>query len=63
MNHTIVPARDKEAAARFFAQMFGLPFKGSGGHFAPVRVNDTLTLDFADAKGAIASEHLCLSRE
>ena len=26
LNHTIVPARDKVAAARFFADIFGLPF-------------------------------------
>jgi catechol 2,3-dioxygenase-like lactoylglutathione lyase family enzyme len=57
LNHTIVPARDKEAAARFFAEIFGLRFESSGGHFAPVRVNDTLTLDFADATGPIASHH------
>ncbi len=57
LNHTIVSARDKDAAARFFAEIFGLRFEGSGGHFAPVRVNDTLTLDFDDAKGTIASQH------
>jgi catechol 2,3-dioxygenase-like lactoylglutathione lyase family enzyme len=57
LNHTIVRARDKDAAARFFAGIFGLPFEGSGGHFAAVRVNDTLTLDFADAKGTIAGQH------
>jgi catechol 2,3-dioxygenase-like lactoylglutathione lyase family enzyme len=57
LNHTIVSARDKDVAARFFAEIFGLHFKGSSGHFAPVRVNDTLTLDFADAKGTIASQH------
>ena len=57
LNHTIVWAREKEGAARFFAEIFGLRFEGSGGHFAPVRVNDTLTLDFADAKGAIAGQH------
>ena len=57
LNHTIVRARDKEAAARFFAEIFGLSFESSGGHFAPVRVNDTLTLDFADAKGAVAIQH------
>ena len=28
-----------------------------GGHFAPVRVNDTLTLDFANAEEPIRSEH------
>lgn len=49
LNHTIVPARDKEASARFFAQIFGLPYDGPTGHFAPVRVNDTLTLDFDTA--------------
>lgn len=57
LNHTIVPAHDKEAAARFFAKIFGLRFEAPGGHFAPVRVNDTLTLDFADAAGPIASHH------
>ena len=57
LNHTIVSARDKEAAARFFAEIFGLRFEGSSGHFAPVRINDTLTLDFADAKGTFASQH------
>jgi catechol 2,3-dioxygenase-like lactoylglutathione lyase family enzyme len=49
LNHTIVPARDKEAAARLFAQLFGLAFNAPDGHFAPVRVNDTLTFLFADA--------------
>ena len=57
LNHTIVSAGDKDAAARFFAEIFGLRLEGSGGHFAPVRVNDTLTLDFADAKGTIAGQH------
>ncbi len=51
LNHTIVPARDKVAAARFFARIFGLPFvESSVGYFAPVRVNDSLTLDFADSR-------------
>lgn len=46
LNHTIVPARDKEASARFFAEIFGLKYEGPMSHFAPVRVNETLTLDF-----------------
>lgn len=46
LNHTIVPAHDKEASATFFAQMFGLKYGGAAGHFAPVRVNESLTLDF-----------------
>ncbi|HEV8328715.1 MAG TPA: VOC family protein [Nitrospiraceae bacterium] len=49
LNHTIMPAHDKEASARFFAEIFGLKYEGSAGHFAPVRVNETLTLDFDDA--------------
>ena len=51
LDHTIVPARDKLASARWFAEIFGLRFAGTHGHFAPVRVNDTLTLDFDDADG------------
>ncbi len=49
LDHTIVPARDKDAAARFFARIFGLDYNGPHGHFAPVEVNDRLTLDFDDA--------------
>lgn len=40
---------DNQEAARFFATVMGLeclPPAGSGGHFAPVKVNDQLTLDF-----------------
>ena len=46
LDHTIVPARDKDESARFFAKVFGLKYDGPVSHFAPVRVNDTLTLDF-----------------
>ena len=41
LNHTIVPAHDKNASAKFFAHMFGLKFDGAMGHFAPVKVNET----------------------
>src|ERR1700757_3423885 len=50
LNHTIVPAHDKEASARFFAQIFGLQYAGPMGHFAPVQVNEELTLDFDNAE-------------
>jgi catechol 2,3-dioxygenase-like lactoylglutathione lyase family enzyme len=46
LDHTIVPARDKEASARFFARIFGLEYQGPVSHFAPVRINETLTIDF-----------------
>ena len=48
LDHTIVPAKDKEASARFFARIFGLEYKGMWGPFAPVKVNETLSLDFDD---------------
>ena len=51
LNHTIVPAVDKAASAEFFAKIFGLPYEGPMGHFAPVQVNETLTMDFDNAEG------------
>ena len=51
LNHTIVPAKDHEAAARFFAGIMGLEYRGPHSHFAPVRINDTLTLDFDTGEG------------
>ena len=46
LDHTIVPARDKEASARWFAEIFGLDYQGPAGHFTPVQINPDLTLDF-----------------
>jgi catechol 2,3-dioxygenase-like lactoylglutathione lyase family enzyme len=56
LNHTIVPARDKEASAKFFARIFGLKYEGPMSHFAPVRVNDGLTFDF-DTDTSFESHH------
>jgi catechol 2,3-dioxygenase-like lactoylglutathione lyase family enzyme len=49
LNHTIVPAHEKTAAALWFAGIFDLPTEQSDDHFAPVYVNEALTLLFADA--------------
>ena len=57
LDHTIVPARDKEASARFFARMFGLEYRGPWAHFAPVKVNETLTLDFDDGGEQFNVQH------
>jgi catechol 2,3-dioxygenase-like lactoylglutathione lyase family enzyme len=47
LNHLIVPARDKEEAARFYERMFGFEYPGPLGHFAPIRIpGQSLTLDF-----------------
>jgi catechol 2,3-dioxygenase-like lactoylglutathione lyase family enzyme len=48
LDHTIVPAKDKQASAEFFAEIFGLTVKRGDGYFAQVQVNESLTLDFAD---------------
>jgi catechol 2,3-dioxygenase-like lactoylglutathione lyase family enzyme len=48
LDHTIIPARDKVKSAEFFARVMGLEYKGPWGHFAPVKVNDTLSMDFDD---------------
>jgi catechol 2,3-dioxygenase-like lactoylglutathione lyase family enzyme len=46
LDHTIVPAHDKEASARFLARILGLRYEGPLSHFAPLQINDTLTFDF-----------------
>jgi hypothetical protein len=48
LNHWLVPCKNKVESANFFAQMMGLE-TGSVAHFAPVRINDSLVMDFADA--------------
>jgi catechol 2,3-dioxygenase-like lactoylglutathione lyase family enzyme len=56
LNHTIVAARDKDAAARFVAEILGLPAPASVGPFAVLQVGDT-SLDFVDSSDEIASQH------
>jgi catechol 2,3-dioxygenase-like lactoylglutathione lyase family enzyme len=48
LDHTIVPAKDKFASAKFFTEIFGLKVKPGDGYFAQVQINDSLTFDFAD---------------
>jgi catechol 2,3-dioxygenase-like lactoylglutathione lyase family enzyme len=50
-NHTIVIAEDKEASASFFAGIFGLPGPDHWGPFAIVRLDDGVSIDFADYGG------------
>ena len=56
LDHTIIPSNDKDEGARFVARILGLHYDGAG-YFAPVRVNERLTLDFADGGGAVDSLH------
>ena len=51
LNHTIVPAHDKEQSARFYEKIFGLKYEGPLGHFAPIRIpSQSLSLDFDNRK-------------
>jgi catechol 2,3-dioxygenase-like lactoylglutathione lyase family enzyme len=55
LEHLLVPAHDREASARFLADMLGVEYLGLGSTagppaFARVRVGPT-TLDFVDADG------------
>jgi catechol 2,3-dioxygenase-like lactoylglutathione lyase family enzyme len=60
LDHTIVPARDKVASARRLAELLGVPWAEQGpGPFAPVYVNDGLTLDFIDTDEDFPVYHFC----
>lgn len=58
LNHTIVAARDKRAAAAFLARTLGLEVGPQYGPFLPVETSNGVTLDFADSDSAqITSQH------
>lgn len=46
LDHTLVPARDKEASAKWFAEIFGLTYEGPWAAFAPVQIDEYLCIDF-----------------
>lgn len=58
LNHTIVPAHDKVASAKFYAKILGLVFdEGKVGYFAPLRINERLTFAFDDDVDQFDSHH------
>ena len=60
LDHTIVPARDKIASARRLAELLGVPWAEHGpGPFAPVYVNEGLTLDFIETDEDFPIHHFC----
>lgn len=60
LDHTIVPSHHKLASAQLLAGLLGVPWAASGpGPFAPVYVNDGLTLDFIDTDEAFPIYHFC----
>jgi catechol 2,3-dioxygenase-like lactoylglutathione lyase family enzyme len=61
LDHLIIPARDKKAAAELLAGLLGVPWEAAGvaGPFSPVYVSDSLTIDFDQAEGAFPVLHYC----
>lgn len=59
LDHLIVPASDRVAAARRLATLLGVPWAAQAavGPFSPVYVNDGLTLDFDEWPGEFAKQH------
>jgi catechol 2,3-dioxygenase-like lactoylglutathione lyase family enzyme len=57
LNHTIVASRDKNASARFLAEILGLPEPVPFGPFMTVQAANDVTLDFMTTRGEITSQH------
>jgi len=56
LNHTIVPTTDRDAGARFLADVLGLPEPTPFGPFAIVEVANGVSLDFMTTSD-VASQH------
>ena len=49
LNHTIVPAHDRDASARFYERVLGLELQPEFGHFRPIHIaGQSLTLDLLE---------------
>lgn len=57
LDHTIVPARDPQASARFAADVLGLPEPRQVGRFCVVETANGVQLDFMAAGGPVVSQH------
>ena len=52
LDHTIVPTNDPQESVRFYTTIMGFQHEGKVGSFEVIRVNQDLTLDFAQADPA-----------
>ncbi|HEY0064825.1 MAG TPA: VOC family protein [Telluria sp.] len=60
LDHILVPARDRVAAAKLLAGLLNVPWSETGiGPFAPVFVSDGLTFDFDTWPAPIPLSHYC----
>src|SRR2546428_10930150 len=58
LDHIIVPSHDRVEAAKLLAGLLDVSWEESRGDFAPVYVNENLTLDFAQRE-QFESHHIC----
>ena len=58
LDHLIVPSRNPIASAKSLASLLDVPWEERLDPFAPVHVNETLTLDFADRE-KFEGHHYC----
>jgi catechol 2,3-dioxygenase-like lactoylglutathione lyase family enzyme len=56
LNHTIVPAHDPKASARFLADVLGVEVGPAVSHFTPITLANRVTLDF-DAHDTVEPHH------
>ena len=58
LDHTHIPSRDKDASARQFATVFGLPYESPQSSWqAAIRVNETYKVAFIDYTHPVESHH------
>jgi catechol 2,3-dioxygenase-like lactoylglutathione lyase family enzyme len=57
LNHTIVWCTNQSTSARFLAEILGRPPPTRFGHFDVVKLDNGVSLDFADTQGAIQPQH------
>lgn len=57
LNHTIVAAADRDASARFLAEVLGLPAPTPFGPFMVVETANGVSLDVAHSEGDITPQH------
>jgi hypothetical protein len=58
LDHLIVPSHNPVSSAESLATILSVPWETQVGHFTPVYVNESLTLDF-DQREQFASHHYC----
>jgi catechol 2,3-dioxygenase-like lactoylglutathione lyase family enzyme len=61
LDHLLVPAKDRVAAAKLLGTLLGVPWaeQGAVGPFSPVYVNEGLTIDFDQWPEPVPKQHYC----